>query len=180
MINLIPPQAKKSLLLEYWVRVTSTWLVLWSITLIVSAVILLPTYVLIGGQVDVYKTSAEEASQKVASFKDVSKDLFRASQEAKILVDEAALPNLSDFINLVESLQGSDIELNQINLSRNNQEINPMIISGSAKDRQALASFRDRLLAKEEITSADLPISNLARDKDIQFTITVNFKTIDS
>jgi hypothetical protein len=179
MINLIPPQAKKSLMIEYWVRVASTWLILWSITLIVSTIILLPTYVLIGTQVSVYKTSAEEASLKVASYKDVSRSLVNASQRARILVDESGLADISEFITLIEGLQGSEVELSQINLNRIENGFDPMIVSGTATDRQALASFRDRLLAEEKISSVDLPISNLARDKDIQFTITVNLKPID-
>jgi hypothetical protein len=179
MINLIPPQAKKSLMIEYWVRVASTWLILWSITLIVSTIILLPTYVLIGTQVSVYKTSAEEASLKVASYKDVSRSLVNASQRARILVDESGLADISEFITLIEGLQGSEVELSQINLNRIENGFDPMIVSGTAADRQALASFRDRLLAEEKISSVDLPISNLARDKDIQFTITVNLKPTD-
>lgn len=177
MINLIPPAAKKSLLIEYWVRVASTWLILWAITLLISGTILFPTYVLIGGQVAAYKSSAAEASQKVSNFEDVSRGLVQASQEAKIIVDESALIDLSDFVALIEKLQGSDVDLNQINISRNGQGFNPFIISGLAKDRQSLASFRDRLLEQKEIVSADLPISNLTRDKDILFTITVNLKS---
>lgn len=178
MINLIPPQAKKSLLKEYWVRVFSIWLTLWSVILLLSAVVLLPTYVLIGTQVDVYKNSAEQASQKVAGFQDVSKDLVLASQEARFLVDESLLPDLSDYVTLFEELRGVDIELNKISIMRDGSDMRPASISGLAKDRQSLASFRDRMLADSQIIDVNLPISNLTRDKDINFTITVNLKPI--
>lgn len=179
MINLIPPSAKKSLLIEYWVRVASTWLILWSIALLASAAILLPAYVLIGTQVSVYKNSAQEATEKVAGYEDVSRGLVRASQQARVLVDEDSLPVLSEYMTLFEELQGADVQLNQIAISRKEAGFNPITLSGVASDRQALASFRDRLLSKEEITKVDLPISNLARDKDIQFTITVNLENLN-
>ena len=49
----------------------------------------------------------------------------------------------------------------------------PVNITGTATDRQSLASFRDRMLAHPLISEVNLPISNLATDKDIQFSITV-------
>ena len=42
MINLIPPSAKKSIKIEYWVRVLSVWLLIWSLVLVASVGILWP------------------------------------------------------------------------------------------------------------------------------------------
>ena len=173
MINLIPPAAKKKVLVEYWVRVISVWLILWAVTLFVSASILLPTYVLISTQVAVHEESAEIASQKVASYENVSVALIGASQQAKMVADEEALPRFSEYLDLVESLQGSDIQITEVSMSRDEQGFTPIMVSGVATDRLALASFKDRLLANAQIAVVDLPISNLARDKNIAFTITI-------
>ena len=54
-----------------------------------------------------------------------------------------------------------------------------MMISGDATTRQALADFRDRLLRQPEISDVVLPISNLAKDRDIKFSISVVFKTTE-
>ena len=176
MINLIPSSARRSLLIEYWVRVLSTWLILWSVSLFASALILYPAYVLIGSQVAVYETSAKEASQKVASYENVSMSLVQASVQAKAIMDELSIPVFSDYIELFEGLQGTGIQINKIGLSRVDNGIAPVLLVGIADNRQSLASFRDRLLAEEQVVSVDLPISNLARDKDIQFSITVTLK----
>lgn len=173
MINLIPPRAKKSLLVEYWVRVVTVWLLLCSLALILGAAVLWPTYVLIDGQVSVYEISAAEASEKVADYKNVSKQLVQASQQAKIVMDERDSSLFSDYIELFESLQTVDISISQIKLGRNGVDISPVTITGVASDRQALASFRDRLLQQEMVESVDLPISSLLSDKDSNFSITV-------
>ncbi len=180
MINLIPSSAKKSLLTEYWVRVSSTWLILWSIAFFVGASILYPAYVLIGSQVSVHEDSAKIASQKVASYESVSAALTRTSLQAKVIIDELSGTLFSKYITLFENLQGSGIQLNKIQLSRTNLMIKPVLIEGVASDRQSLASFRDRLLSVENVKSADLPISNLASDKDIQFSITVTFNNVEN
>jgi len=173
MINLIPPRAKKSLALEYWVRVASVWLYLWAFALFAVGCLLLPSYVLIGSQVDVYASSAEAASEKVATYENVSTSLVRASQEARALMDERGQARFSDYITLFRGLQGNEISLFEMRFGRGEGALSPIVLSGVADDRQALASFRDRVLAQAEVESVDLPISNLARDRDIQFTITV-------
>ena len=70
--------------------------------------------------------------------------------------------------------------MSKIQLNRDNKEIAPVSLTGIARDRKTLASFRDRLLAEEQIVSVDLPISNLASDSDIQFIITVVLSNKDS
>ena len=173
MINLIPKQAKKRLVVEYWARVFSTWGILWSVALLVGASVIFPTFILITSQVEVYETSAAEALAKVANFENVSVSLVEANQQARLILDEQKLPVFSDYIALVKSLQGDDIQISSIGLSRKNDSLEPISLSGVATDRQALASFRDRLLADEQVSSVDLPISNLAQDKNISFSITV-------
>jgi hypothetical protein len=173
MINLIPRKAIRNNLIEYWVRVLTVWLLLISITLFVGAGILLPTYVLINSQVSAYESSAAAASEKVANYEDVSQELIRSTQQAKMVLDESALPVFSEYIDLLQGMQGSEIEITEIRLFRDQAGTAPITVSGEAGNRQALASFRDRLLEHEEIAIVDLPISNLASDSDIMFSLTV-------
>lgn len=180
MINLIPQKAKKDIIVEYWVRVVTAWFILWAIALFVSAGILFPAYYLIGSQVSVYETSAVQASKKLASYDNVSESLVQASKEAKVIIDESNLPIFSDYISLIEGLQGDGIQVSKIQLNRDQNSIGPILLSGIASDRQTLASFRDRLLESEQIVSVDLPISNLANDSDIQFNITVTLANENS
>lgn len=173
MINLIPPQEKKKIVIEYWIRVISLWFILISVVLLLGVLIMLPVYVLIGTQILVKEAAATEAFERVGSYENVSVDLNRASQQARYIIEESRNHLFSEYISLFEELQGSSIEIYEINIRRVEKSIGPITITGEATDRQTLASFRDRLLAEECIESVDLPISNLARDKNILFNITV-------
>lgn len=175
MINLLPKSAKKNIVIEYWIRVITVWLLLFSLVSVLCLLFLLPTYVLVNSQVSVYRDSANEATQKIADFENVAADLVQASQQAKTIVDESDQSYLSDHIYIFESLQEPGIELSAIKISRTaDNKIAPVTLDGIAVDRQRLADFRDRLLRQEMVEAVDFPISNLAKDRDISFSITVD------
>jgi hypothetical protein len=173
MINLIPPTAKKSLKFEYWIRVFSVWLLIWATTLIIGASLLLPTYVLIGSQIVAFSESAALASEKVNNYQNVSKTLVQSSQQARFALNESELPAISDYVDSLKSLEGSDIIISRISVRRDADGLQPIQVSGEAESRQSLASFRDRIVAEETVMEVDLPISNLAQDKEIFFNLTV-------
>ena len=173
MINLIPPTAKKRLKFEYWIRVASVWLLIWATALIIGGSLLFPTYVLIGSQIDVFAESAALASEKVNDYENVSKTLVQSSQQARFVLSESELPEVSSYVDLFKSLENSEIEINRISIIRGEEGVQPAQIIGEANSRQALASFRDRLVAEEVVLDVDLPISNLAQDSEIAFNITV-------
>ncbi len=173
MINLIPPKAKKDLRLEYWVRVVSVWLLIWAAALFAGALSLLPVQVLISTQTAVHEDTAEQASEKVTDYASISTTLVQASLQAKYVQEQGAVGALSDYISRFQSLTNENIRINNISISRGEIGIKPIAISGTADGRQDLASFRDRLLDLEDVVEVDLPISNLAKDKDINFSVTV-------
>jgi uncharacterized SAM-dependent methyltransferase len=176
MINLIPPQAKKGVVREYWTRVVSVWFYSWAAALLGGVLIMLPAYVLIKSQVSVYEESAKNASEKVANFEDVSKGLTNSNQQADKLLSGFKQSQVSQRLQTLRSLEVNGIVLSEIFVSRIDEAYEPIKLTGSAEDRQALATFRDRLLALPDVASVDLPISNLAKDRDIQFSLTVVIK----
>jgi len=174
MVNLIPPGAKKSVIVEYWLRVLTVWSLLATAIAVLFAVTLLPVYVSVDTQIDVYQKSAEEALEKIAILQSVSKDLSRSTKQAQLLIASTKETSLSQVIELFDSLEINGIVLSQMDVKKMPEGgLAPVNLSGNARDRQALADFRDRLLAQDSIETVDFPISNLAKDRDIDFAITV-------
>jgi hypothetical protein len=176
MINLIPPSAKKKIITEYWARTVSVWFYIWASALLLGAFVMVPVYVLVDLQVSNSSESAASAEAVLASYDDLSKQLNSANIDAKSLLESRRYGLLSDYTKLFFELENSDVSLSQVSISRAKDGIGPVQISGSATTRQALASFREALLDLSKVESVDLPISNLAKDKDIQFTLTVKIK----
>ncbi len=173
MINLIPPPAKKAIKQEYWVRVGTIWFVIWSIAGIIGGVTLLPTYVLINSQVQVYSATAAAASEKIASYKDMADALVQTSNQARLIIETARLEPVSVHAARIAAATDESITLLGLSLTRVDSGFAPVTVTGIARDRQSLAAFRDRLLIDERITSVDLPIANLAQDRNIPFTLTI-------
>jgi hypothetical protein len=133
-------------------------------------------YVLVNLQVSNSSDSAASASQMLSSYDSLSSELDKANMGAKALLDSRKYVPLSSFSTTFFGLENEDITLSQISLSRVKDGVGPVQLSGKAVTRQSLASFRDALLALPEVESVDLPISNLAKDKDISFTLTIKIK----
>lgn len=176
MINLIPPIVRKAVITEYWVRTISVWLLICSVVNIIVFLFALPVYVILTSQVDFYSLSAQEAAKRVEDYDLSAGALVRANVAAQKVFELREVENFSEVVTQIQSLSGSDIELDGFVLGRNEGFLAPVIISGQAKTRQALSGFREVLLQQENVSEVILPISNLAKDKNIDFSITVTFK----
>jgi len=180
MINLIPKVGKKKILLEYWTRVTSVWFLVWAITLIACTSIVLPVYVQIGSLIKVYEASTVAVAEKVESIENISPDLKAATNQARRIAAESKLRRLSELIALFNELQGAGIKLTDIRLVRQTDNLVAITLEGQSDTRQSLSSFRDRLLADSEIKSVNLPISNLEKESDIKFSLTVELNKTEN
>lgn len=179
MINLIPPVVRKAIVKEYWVRVISVFLGIASVVALISMLFLLPVYVLISSQVAVYAQSANEAALRVAEYDVSAGALVTANSMAQKITELQDVDNFSVVTDLLESLQGTAIIIEGYEFGRDaSGALAPVQVTGKALTRQALADFRDTLLAQPTVAAVDLPIANLAKDKDIQFSIAVVFKEI--
>lgn len=176
MINLIPPEAKKRVSKEYWLRVLSVWFISCTAALIASVCILLPAYVLITIQIGANEGVSQAASEKVAEFESVTKELALTNQKSKAILDNTRFSPISPYVAMVRAHESEEVRVSQITVARSKDGFSPISVSGEADSRQALASFRDRLLSEPGVSGVDLPISNLAKDKEIQFNLTISIK----
>lgn len=173
MINLIPAEAKKHLLREYWMRSVTVWFFLWSFALLLGITLLVPSYVLLNLQVKAYSETAQTANEKNANFEAVAKELESASKTAATLSEQLVRPSMTEYLTLLKSLESTNVNVARISFSREGDVVGEMTVSGVADSRQALADFRNRMLDSDLIESVNLPISNLAKDKEIPFELTV-------
>lgn len=176
MINLIPANARKIVVTEYWTRVASVWLFIVSFVSLMIMLLISPVYVLVTTSAKAYALTASEAAEKVAEYDLSVSALIKANILAQKIFDLREVERFSSVISSLESLQGEDISIESFEFGRKDKALSPVQVTGQATTRQALASFRDVLLRQSNVTDVFLPISNLAKDKDIQFSISVVFK----
>lgn len=173
MSNLIPSFAKKKITTEYWIRVVTVWFYLWGTGLIVATVLLFPVYIFTSVQIDVNAASASAAEANVENYEDVAFDLKKATLQARYIIEDDRRNKAHQYVDLFTRNAGVGVAIERISFAKTQAGVQPITISGQAESRETLAAFRDRLLTEPAIEQANLPISNLAKDRDIDFTITV-------
>lgn len=176
MINLIPQVAKDKIVSEYWIRVVSVWLLIISIVSIVVSLLLLPTYVLITSKVNAYTSSATEGAEKIAEYDVSYLALTEVNKQAQMLLDLRKVKQTSELIETLESIKGSEITITKFSIHRSGMGLESVNINGKATTRKSLSDFRDLLLTLPEVKDVKLPISNLAKDRDIKFDIAIVLK----
>lgn len=174
MTNLLPPTAKKQIVVEYWTRVICAWVLLWSVCLFIGVVLLWPTYVLLTGNNEAFAESASAATERTNEYQELSNVLTRASMHAEEIVTIGTRPLLSDVVrDVLTVVDTSKVEITGIQIAREEAQLLPFTVSGEAVDRLALAQLRDSIESLPFVGGVDLPIENLAKNEDISFSLRV-------
>lgn len=179
MINLIPPAARKSVVFEYWLRVVSVWLFLFGTGCMIVAVLLLPTYMIVRGQIALLDGQVTSATDQTATFDAGIASLEAASAAAVLLTEGASSTPFSTYVKLLEETAGDSVVLHSINFTKDPLG-GKIILSGTAATRESLAAFRDNLEAEPLFTDVVLPIDSLLKNRDLMFSLTFTVLTTPS
>ena len=177
MINLIPLRARKDVKVEYWIRVVSVWFFLMSFALLITGVLLFPSLSLIQSQLDVYGNSYKQASEENESNKKLEESIRVANSVAQKLVRVEDTYLFTVLLADIQAAANDTIFLESVLMNRTDGKVDTIQLTGNAVSRGALVQFRDALEAYDAFASIELPLSNLAKDKDIPFNITVTIQS---
>lgn len=177
MINLLPPSARKQIKLEYWTRVLTVWMVMISCGLFIIAALTFPTKVLLLALSSTLSSEMGKVKDQQQVFKELDNEVAQINALIKHL-DTSKEPNfLSNLIYELDTLALPDVKLTQFNVVESvDGVVESVNLVGFADTRTGLSEFRDRLEASVHFEAVLLPISNLTKDKDITFSLTVNLE----
>ena len=170
MINLIPPAARKSVVFEYWLRVVSVWLFLFGTGCMIVAVLLLPTYMIVRGQIANLDGQVAAATEQTTTFDAGVAELKKASAAAAVLTENASSTPFSAYLMLLERIAGDTVVLHSIAFTKDPAG-GHIVFSGEATTRESLAAFRDALEAHPVFTDVVLPIDSLIKNRDLLFSM---------
>ncbi len=180
MLNLLPSEQKVYLEKEYKNRRFLVWGGLILCVLIVSLILLTPSYVLsrakaseIKGELERAKTILDTELQPG----DLTNQLNTAAQNARDLRPFGEKYSVYNLVKIFES-KPSTIKINSVTFSVGEKEHDLPVISlaGTAVDRESLRSFGHLLETRPEFSAVDLPVSNFAQEKNISFNMSVTVK----
>ena len=174
MINLIPPHARKQVKVEYWIRVFSVWILLITAACTMFGLLLIPSIVLIQSQLHVYDGAYQTANDQNNIYEQLEQDVRIANEVAQQLSSIETFPLFTTVISDLESVAKDRVTLSSVSFTRNEEDVVEQIqIVGTANSRSLLVQFRDALESHVSFDSAELPLSSLAKDKDVPFSITI-------
>ena len=173
MANLIPPDAKKAIIYEYWIRVFTVWFVMIGLAFIVVSLLKAPTFVLVQSQLNSFSGAYDGAREKEEAFTEAQQTIVDANDLSVLLTEFSTTIESSELIKILDDLAGSDVRISDFSFKRSADVLDSITVTGLADTRVSLAGFSDNIESHPLFDNAELPISNLAKDKDITFNIEI-------
>jgi hypothetical protein len=175
MINFLPPEAKTLVKREYRTRLASVWGLLLGGIGAVGAGLLAPTYVLLVNQLDALASPVvgTQDQSKVEAYKTSREDLAKTQALATQLAVPRRHPAASDVLRQVQDAESSGIAILGFTYEYTDTEVTALEVNGVAATREALAQFSAALERDPLFLHADVPVSSLATERNLPFTITI-------
>ena len=174
MLNLLPREEKKHLEREFWGRLSIVILGGVMVTFIIGLTLLLPSLFLS----KIREQALIEQSSKLGdvSTKEKRSALIGLLQETRgkidILYEKEEKTSLRTIFDTILSHRNRGITITGIYSTKGNDAVS-LTLEGIALRRDSLITFSESLKDDSFFTDIQLPVSNLAEDRDIPFTIKV-------
>ena len=174
MYKLLPEESKKMVEGEYARRRLIVWLGALSIVLVIGLVGALPSYILarartleMAERVKTTTLAVEASADDVA----LTEWLSNTSRQLLVLNPTLDTDRPSQIIITLLSERPSSVRLDFINWSKDDNGKISLTTSGTATDRQGLLFFERALKDSTKFSEVSLPLSNLAKDRNLSFQI---------
>jgi Tfp pilus assembly protein PilN len=177
MINLLPQNAEQQLKSLYRYRLATTLSLLCGAVALATLCMLLPSYVLLQSQVRAYEETSLAIKEEQADVEALSEKIKAANLLSEEIATYDSVFVFSEVAEKVAEIAGERIALEVISFEEKPDTPSSVVVSGRAATRNDLTAFSSRLIADPMFVSADVPIQNLAGDRDVSFTITIVLET---
>lgn len=175
MFTIITEQYEKMLRRDYRLRLASVVLFALSIICVVGIVSLIPSYILSNDQY----TSADRDLQALRTRREESGVV---KQEKEIFVSRDLINKVNAHVSpvylsgIVEALvaeRSSGISITQMTV-----DMGAVSFGGVARDRESLVAFKRNLEQSGRFIKVELPLSDLAKSRNINFSIKASITAI--
>ena len=176
MLKLLPEETKGRVMSEYHARRLVVILLALIFVLVVTMVGLLPSYVISHSRQNELN---QQLFSSLAGVKNTADDMALSdwlksfNLKLRLLAPKLDTDKPSQILTDILNLRGEGVSVTNLGWSKGGQrdEGETLSLSGIARDRQALLAFESSLEGSHKFSDVSLPVSNLAKDRDISFSI---------
>ncbi|HEY4517463.1 MAG TPA: PilN domain-containing protein [Candidatus Paceibacterota bacterium] len=175
MINLLPEQEKKALRWHYRLRLITVEAMLTTLLIGIGGASLLPALFLSITRREALQNNSALLIQKSAGAKDENFAVLLAETKTKLAVLAAKTENLSleGVIERVTLAKPKGVQLTGFSVNRSANGFHTLSVEGFAPKRNDLAAFVKTLGAEKDFTSVSFPVSDLAVNEKLTFSLTI-------
>jgi hypothetical protein len=173
MINLLPDSEKVAIHKEYRLRIFV--IILWMLLalIILAALLLSPSYVLSVYQRSAAGNAVPPATEEQQEYQALVKKLKASKVTLGALKPQVVPMTPTHIIELLTKNKTSQNTINSIQYSFSPPNTLSVTVRGIAKNRQSLIDLKTNLEKEEGIDHVELPVSNLAKDANIEFSFDI-------
>lgn len=178
MLHLLTEDHKEKILKEYQRRAWVVFSLGIIAVVVVSTLFMVPVYIMTYSRyseaVDIKKNLDKEiAIREDAGVSQNIKDMS-SSLSALSMFDKNDLPSV--YIEKISKIKPSDVRINKILFTPSEGSNTAIDISGKARTRASLVEFTERLKKENIFENINIPISNFAKDSNIDFSVKLIIK----
>jgi hypothetical protein len=178
MSNLLSPKDKKEIKREYLLRLMAVATLFLGMTMVVALILSLPSYFLSSSKVELVSDRVDFLKSYIKKRQESNVTLGLLKTNEKIEALQNINENrLSESIQLILNEKTESIKITGITLRETGDNGRDIFVSGMARNRDSLISFRDSLKLISFFVEVDLPISNLAKNQNIDFNLRIRLRS---
>ena len=172
MRHTFTPKSQRALLdREYRARAAATLAIAMASAAVIGIVSLLPAFISVSAtEKSALETIAADKTGSSTDAEATQSELSAAGSLVSLLSSNRGAPRLSDAIRQISSVR-SNISLYSFSIDRDGTGSIVAVVQGMAPTRAELISFQGRLENLAPGASVELPISELAKSSNIDFSI---------
>jgi hypothetical protein len=175
--TLLPLHERIVLRREYYRRVTIVFCFTFSLAVLVGIATLFPTFIrAMNLQAEAEKMANEVQSEpEDNNLKEIQKSVAKSLSLLDSLQKEKSTPKISDLIEGVINMRGV-VTFTNFTATKTSTTTFAMSIQGVAPSRNALLTFKNNFENQLPGNKIDLPVSELAKNSNFQFTLQLRQK----
>jgi hypothetical protein len=173
MINLIPPEGYKMIKREYLLRVGAVYCFLFSVVCVLIGVALIPMYVLVHAEINEVSFEAVREQGTAEVLKNADTTIAITSNVLSQLSAKESTFLISTAIGEIQRLAPEGVTFETFYIDGAKDGVEKIQVQGASPTREKLAQLKTALEASEMFQTVEVPISDLARDVNLSFTIAI-------
>jgi len=175
MRNLLLEKDKKKIRQEYAIRLAAVALLFAFVAVLLGSIFLLPSFFLSNAKKQAMEERRDIIEQSIAVREQEASltTLTDANEKLLLLSPPSDTVSLLELLTVVVEAQPSGISIREFFYTARNSDDgnNELRLSGVAERRENLLAFQNALRKKPIFSSVTLPVSNLAADQNISFSL---------